>query len=341
MCLFYDMHTGKWWWAAQKAMEKETPGATIIPIVIFSNKTQVTLFRNKAAYSVYLTIGNLPKDIRSKPSQGRQVILAYLPTTKLEHIKSKAARRQTQANLFHACLRMILASLESVGLEGCAMMSGDGVSQRVHPIFAAYVGDYSEQVLVTCVKSGDCVICTQPRNELGDLGPKYLMRDINAVLDVLRKVDTLSDAEYAHACSSVGIKPVYQPFWEQLPYSDVYSAIISDILHQLLQGVIKYLVAWVKAAYSKDEINARCHCLPPNHNVWSFFKGITKLSRLTEREHTDICQILLGLVIGMRLPGGMSSVRLVKAVRALLDFVYLAQYPVHSTATLNALKEAL
>ncbi|THG93027.1 hypothetical protein EW026_g8086 [Hermanssonia centrifuga] len=62
--LYHDMHTGKWWWAVQKSIEKVTPGATIMPIIISSDKTQVTLFGNKAAYPVYVTIGNLPKDIR-------------------------------------------------------------------------------------------------------------------------------------------------------------------------------------------------------------------------------------------------------------------------------------
>jgi hypothetical protein len=58
---YCDLHTGKWWWSTQKKMEQEKPGATIIPVIISSDKTQVTLFRNKAAYPIYMTIGNIPK----------------------------------------------------------------------------------------------------------------------------------------------------------------------------------------------------------------------------------------------------------------------------------------
>ncbi|KAG1719407.1 hypothetical protein EDD22DRAFT_963253 [Suillus occidentalis] len=61
--LFHDMHTGKWWWDTQKKLDKDNPGGTIIPIIISSDKTQVTLFRNKSVYPVYLTIGNIPKEI--------------------------------------------------------------------------------------------------------------------------------------------------------------------------------------------------------------------------------------------------------------------------------------
>ncbi|CDO77553.1 hypothetical protein BN946_scf184912.g52 [Trametes cinnabarina] len=54
-----------------------------------------------------------------------------------------------------------------------------------------------------------------------------------------------------------------------------------------------------------------------------------------------MCRFLLGLLIGLPLPNGMSPVRLLRAVRALLDFLYLAQYPAHTTQTLELLKEAL
>ncbi|KAG2047149.1 hypothetical protein BDR06DRAFT_985315 [Suillus hirtellus] len=66
--LYHDMHTGKWWWDCQKKLNKECPGATVIPVIISSDKTQVTMFRNKTAYPVYLTIGNILKEIRQKPS---------------------------------------------------------------------------------------------------------------------------------------------------------------------------------------------------------------------------------------------------------------------------------
>ena len=112
----------------QKALEKEKPGATIIPIIISSDKTQLTVFGNKTAYPVYLTIGNLPKDIRRKPSRRGQVLLTYIPSTRLEHITNKAARRRTLANLFHACLSRILKPLRKAGIEGIEIVSGDGVS---------------------------------------------------------------------------------------------------------------------------------------------------------------------------------------------------------------------
>ncbi|KAJ3963659.1 hypothetical protein EV361DRAFT_985417 [Lentinula raphanica] len=54
--LYHDFNTGKWWWDTQKAVEADKPGATIIPVILSSDKTQITLFRNKSAYPVYQLI---------------------------------------------------------------------------------------------------------------------------------------------------------------------------------------------------------------------------------------------------------------------------------------------
>lgn len=132
---------------------------TIVPVIISSDKTQLTQFRNKTAYPVYMTIGNLPKHIRRKPSRQGQVLLGYLPTSKLHHISNLASRRRAVGNLFHACMKDILSPLEEAGRDGVVFVSGDGAARYCHPIFAAYIGDYPEQVLVTLVKSGLCPVC--------------------------------------------------------------------------------------------------------------------------------------------------------------------------------------
>ncbi|KAI0944925.1 hypothetical protein AcV7_001596 [Taiwanofungus camphoratus] len=70
-------------------------------------------------------------------------------------------------------------------------------------------------------------------------------------------------------------------------------------------------------------------------------KGITTLQKVTGKEHADICCVLLGLIIGLPLRAGQSAVRLIRAVRALLDFLYLAQYPAHTSETSKLLTDSL
>ena len=288
-----------------------------------------------------MTIGNLPKDVRRKPSRRGQILLAYLPTSRLEHITNKEARRRVAANLFHTCLSMILKPLAEAGVHGIKVTSGDGVVRRGHPIFAMYIGDYPEQLLVTCCKNGTCPKCDILRDEIGnDTVPDRPLRDVPTVLAALAEVRNSATA-FASACRNAGIKPVAHPFWENLPFVNIFRSITPDILHQLLQGVVKHVLLWLKKAYGAEELDARCRRLPPNHQIRLFLKGITSLQRVTGKEHAHICRFLLGLIVSLPLRSGWSPVRLVHAVRALLDFVYIAQYPAQTSETLVQLYTAL
>lgn len=320
-------------------MEKKQPGATVIPVFISSDKTQLTPFRGKMAYPVYLTIGNIPKDIRRKPSCRGQILLAYLPTTKLEHIDSIASRRRAIANLYHACIGKVTQPLGPASVNGVGMSLGNGDLHRCHPLLAGFVSDYPEQLLGACCKNGTCPKCTVPSDCLGD-GKDYPLQDLKKVLAALKTLDT-GPAAYRKNCEAAGIKPVLHPFWEDLKGVNIFDSITPDILHQVYQGVIKHLVNWIKSIFGTTEIDARCRCLPPNHNLCHFSKGITSLSRITGQEHSDICCILLGLIIGMKLPGNQSPVQLLRAVRSILDFLYLAQLPTHTNETLQHLQTAL
>ncbi|THU90526.1 hypothetical protein K435DRAFT_841439 [Dendrothele bispora CBS 962.96] len=303
--LYHDLHTGKWWWSTQKALEADKPGATIIPIIISSDKTQVTLFRNKSAYPVYMTIGNLPKEIRRKPSQQGSTTIG---------------------------------PLKEAGIDGIVMQSGDGVKRRCHPILAVYVGDYPEQMLDTCGYYGESPTCNVPKSELGDYPCNATLRSSSEAVDAVKAVGT---EMWASMCLEANIKPVQHPFWEDLPYIDIFRSITPDLLHQLYQGVMKHLIKWITDICGADEIDARVRRLPPNHGMRNFHKGISSLSRVSGMEHRQICSFLLGLVIDVPNISSHQSRKLSQATRALLDFLYIASYPIHSMDTLKSLEESL
>ncbi|PPQ83323.1 hypothetical protein CVT26_015163 [Gymnopilus dilepis] len=338
--IYHDMHTGKWWWEVQKKVQSATrrKNITIVPIIISSDKTQLTTFRGKTAYPVYFTIGNLPKHIRRKPSRQGQILLGYLPTSKLEHITNQAARRRCISNLFHHCMQYMIKPLEKAGRDGIVLASGDGALRRCYPILAAYVGDYPEQILVGLIKNGRCPICPAPPDEIGDFNSLLEPRDMEAILRALNSLDE-GATQFAKACAEAGIKPVQCVFWKDLPYVDIYRSITPDILHQLYQGLLKHLIAWIRAVCGDAEIDARCRRLPPNHCIRLFLNGISHLSRVTGTEHDQISRFLLALVADIRLPGNQSA-QLIRTVRAVLDFISLAKYPIHTTETLDELDHA-
>ena len=315
------------------------PGGTIIPVIVSSDKTQLTLFRDKTAYPIYLTIGNIPKDIRRKLSRHTQILIGYIPTTKLAGIESKAARRRALANLFHSCMQNVLGPISSVSKSGVPMMSGDGVWCRSHPIFTIFVGDYPEQALVTCTFNGQCSKCLVSPDDLGksELFPLCTQR---GVLNTYRLAAT-DLCQFYQTCREAKLKPVIKPFWETFPLVDIFVSITPDILHQMLQGVMKHLIGWLVSIFGASAIDARCKSIPPNHKISLFTKGITTLSRVLGQEHKRMCAILLGLIVDLPVPGGRDSSCVVKAVRALLDFLFLAQFQCHTSDTISQLKDCL
>lgn len=65
-------------------------GATVIPIILSSDATQLTNFSGgKSAWPVYVTIGNIPKSILAKVNSYSTLLLAYLPVAKLHCFPSK------------------------------------------------------------------------------------------------------------------------------------------------------------------------------------------------------------------------------------------------------------
>ena len=208
------------------------PGGTVVPVIVSLDKTQLTLFRNKTAYLIYLTIGNIPKDICRKPLRHAQLLLGYILTSKLEAMKNKSAHHLTLANLFHACMGKVLGPIASASKTGLEMMSRDGVWCQYHPIFAIFIGDYPKQALVTCTFHGHCLKCLVPPGQLGK-SKSFLLCTQRSMTRTYLLAD--GDRHQFHqACRKARMKPIVHPFWATLPLADIFILIIRDILHQML-----------------------------------------------------------------------------------------------------------
>lgn len=86
--VYTEMHTGDWWWETQ---EKLPEGATVVPILLSTDKTALTRHRGDlAAWPVYITIGNLKVTVRRNQRRPGMVLLGLLPIVPNdgEYIKS-------------------------------------------------------------------------------------------------------------------------------------------------------------------------------------------------------------------------------------------------------------
>ena len=103
-------------------------GASLAPVIIATDKTQLTQFSGgKLAYPVYLTLGNIPRSIRRKPSQHACILIAYLSVSK--EVGKDLTKKQKSARiqqLFHDSMRLVLQPLIQAGKDGMEVTGGDG-----------------------------------------------------------------------------------------------------------------------------------------------------------------------------------------------------------------------
>ncbi|KAH9913802.1 uncharacterized protein BXZ73DRAFT_55309 [Epithele typhae] len=324
-----EMWTADWWWEMQGDLPD---GATIAPVILSSDKTQLSRFSgDKQAWPVYLTIGNIAKGVRRQPSMRATVLIGYIPVTKLECFK-KSTRSAEGWRLFHHCMAKILEPLKAAAKDGVEMVCADGFIRRVHPIIAAYVADHPEQCLVLCCQENYCPKCAVPARSLGDPDPS-VMKDQESVCDII------DDQDQGHKPSDfkdLGLRPV-DPFWRDHPHCDIFGCFTPDLLHQLHKGVFKdHTVSWVTDALAggADELDKRFKAMPSHPSLRHFKKGISLVSQWTGTEYKSMERVFLGALTGAAAPD------VVRAARAVLDFIYYSHFEAHTSRSLALLESS-
>ncbi|KAF8441123.1 hypothetical protein BGX38DRAFT_1071751, partial [Terfezia claveryi] len=147
------MHTGDWWWDTQMTLPI---GSSLIPILITSDQTCLTNFSgDKKLWPIFMSLGNIPSDIRNKPSWQAWILIGLLPI---------GPKRTT--------------ALKGFSAGGSDMVCGDENVRRCIPILSVWLADHMENVNIHCIKVNRCPICIASRDQLGLLPKRpYAQRD--------------------------------------------------------------------------------------------------------------------------------------------------------------------
>ncbi|KIY48855.1 hypothetical protein FISHEDRAFT_42547, partial [Fistulina hepatica ATCC 64428] len=293
-----EMHTAEWWMDIQHRLGQK--GATIAPVILSSDKTQLTQFRGDvSAWPVYLSIGNISKEVRRQGSSHATVLIGYLPVAKLTCL-TKSKQQFERYRLFHYCMSLLTKTLATAGRTGVFMGCADGMERWIWPILAAYVADFPEQCLISCSMESRCPICTVPSDQRGTNAP-YDWRDMREHLYLLAQssANHYANQDCKDRAESLGIRPIFPPFWAHLLHCDAFRIYTPDLLHQLHKGVFKdHLVKWCTKILGPEELDACFMSLPSYKGLRHFSNGISGVSQWTSAEHKAMEKVFVPLICG-------------------------------------------
>jgi len=157
----------------------------------------------------------------------------------------------------------VLSPLRNLDITGPGLKwdCADGFQRQFYPPLAAWVRDYPEQVMVTEVSYGLCLMCEIPNG--APMGHSTFQslddpRDQHVHMELLDETNT----DVLH---TLGVHPICNQFW-QYPLCNVYRLWQPDEFHQLLLGLVKDLLHWLlkylKARDLKDQFDNRFTSVP-------------------------------------------------------------------------------
>ncbi|KIM55462.1 hypothetical protein SCLCIDRAFT_26360 [Scleroderma citrinum Foug A] len=310
-----DFMSGDWAWKQVDRIFDEDPttaGATMVPIILGSNKTTVSVATGQTNYyPLYLSIRNVRSTVRHAHHNVVALIgFLAMPKTTREHASTPAFHK-FKKRLFHSSLSRILDSLRPAMKVPETVLCSDNYYWHVIYALAAYIADYEEQVLLSCIVCSWC--------------PKCLAHHKNLDEDALRHCQEHSDMivnefKLHNIQENYGLDGDIVLFTNDFPHA--------DILHQLIEGGFKdHLVYWVekyliqihgktKAKKILDEINCQIAAVAPFSGLLRFPQG-RHFKQWTGDDSKGLMKVYLPVI------EGYVSTDTIRTFCTFLEFCYL------------------
>ncbi|KAF8551358.1 hypothetical protein OG21DRAFT_1478190 [Imleria badia] len=287
---------------------------------------------DKVAWPVYLTIGNILKEVCHQPAHHASILLGYIPVVKVD-VDTFENHSVAGYHLFHYCMRLMLQPLVAAGREGVEIVCVDGWIRQVYPILVAFIGDHPEQCLRACGMENRCPKC----HVLADQRGANTQFPLHNQEQTVRVLHAQASGQYPPKFVAEGLRPVFSPFWANLPHTDIFMCITSDILHQLHQGLFKdHLKKWCTTIVGKKCFDSWFCAIPIHPELHHFKEGISKIKQWTGADNKQLQRVLVTALVGTT-----PNHDVIQASHALLDFISLAQYQSHTDDTLQGLQHVL
>jgi hypothetical protein len=307
-------------------------------VIAASDKTPLTVGTgNREMHPVLLSLANIEAGVRMKATSHAFALAAYLPIPKFLNVTPQV-HAVLSARVYHICISTIMEGLKLADAHGAVMSDPNGAQRLCHTPLVSFIGDLPEQRVITCVLSNQSPISEASSSQFGDSDP-HPRRTRELILDRIDRACLAASPdsvpEFIKVCEPLGLNGVYQPFWRSWGNADPSKFLTPDALHQWHKFSFDHILKWVINIIGGDELDRRMAALQPRVGERHWANGISKLKQCTGREHRDFQKVIVAVAAG-----GVHS-HVIRAIRALIEFIFQAQSLLIYDEHLHALREAL
>jgi Zn-finger nucleic acid-binding protein len=172
---------------------------------------------------------------------GATILVAYLPADKIICETNMEKHRNLQWKLFHDCMAELLELLVEASKTGVEAICGDGQVCHIYPFVTLYIADNPQQCKVANIKRTYCPVCKVAWDKKGELDTNVPLQKHQETMAIIKEHKNNGSAKFEAL-----VLQDTKPFWMKLPYIDLATIHMPDLLHQLHWGVFKdHLAKWI------------------------------------------------------------------------------------------------
>ncbi|KAG1836104.1 hypothetical protein F4604DRAFT_1943642 [Suillus subluteus] len=333
-----EREIGEFWttdeaWTLQDQLP---PGATIVPIIMASDKTPVTRHTGGLQmHPLFLTIGNIQSDVRMKATSHAWRCVAFMPTPTF--LVSSNYQTLLQSHLWHKCMDFVCANLKVAARVGEFMVDPSAHWRYCFTPLISHIADLPEQLMIACVTKKSSPVSMANQAEFGDAvpHPAHNGSDTYALIrDLCNRVDPWNLYAFVNEAKKVHLSGVHLPYWRNWRRANPANFLTPEVLHVLHKFFFDHVLKWIKEVMGL-ELDTRFRSQHKRIGIRHFGSGVSHVKQMTGREHRDIQRTIVPTLWGAAPPDFL------RAVRAMIDFIYLAQNPIHTATSIQAMTSVL
>jgi hypothetical protein len=292
---------------------------------------------NRMAYPLLISLANIDASIQSKLSLHGYLLLALLPIAKFLH-KTTHVHSLLQDRLVHKCLDKVLAPLKIAAAMGIMMNDPVGNLRYCFTPLASWIVDTPEESLLSVMNCKASPVTVATLKQFGDAF-RHPSRTGPMTLAAIRMASAQSDPsdykEFLKTIKPLHLNGVVEPVWRDWPLSDPSDFLTPEPLHHFHRMFWDHDTKWCIAMVGAAELDFRFSLVQTPVGYRAFDEGISKLKQVTGCDHRAVQRYIIGLI------AGAVPLRFLIAVRALVEFRYLAQAPTFTEDSLTKVANAL